>query len=117
MLPLLVVAIADTRFSVATPALQELNKICTTLDWSKPSLSAPLYTLFSGNGSKLPDRKSTATNTRVRQKLFQYLLKCRGGGINTAKGIQIIFESLFGENTNQKCKVLALQFADVLIMK
>lgn len=117
VLPLLVVGTADTRFSVATPALQELSKVCSSLDWAKPSLSAPLYTLFTGNGSKLPDRKTIPTNARVRQKIFQYLLKCRGAGVNTAKGIQIIFESLFGENTNQKCKVLALQFADILIVK
>ncbi|XP_053690406.1 proteasome-associated protein ECM29 homolog [Sabethes cyaneus] len=111
----LIVASADTRFSVATPAIVELNKICSSLDWTDPKLSAPLYTLFSGNGSKIPDRKTSPVSTRVRQKLFQHLLKCRGNGIITAKGIQIIFEALFGENTNQKCKVLALQFAEKLI--
>ncbi|XP_038108762.1 proteasome-associated protein ECM29 homolog [Culex quinquefasciatus] len=111
----LIVASADTRFSVATPAIVELNKICSSLDWTDPKLSSPLYTLFSGNGSKIPDRKTSPVSTRVRQKLFQHLLKCRGNGIITAKGIQVIFEALFGENTNQKCKVLALQFADKLI--
>lgn len=111
----LIVASADTRFSVATPAIVELNKICSSLDWTDPRLSSPLYTLFSGNGSKLPDRKTSPVSTRVRQKLFQHLLKCRGQGIITAKGIQVIFEALFGENTNQKCKVLALQFAEKLI--
>lgn len=117
VLPLLVVASADTRFSIATAAIQELSKISTSLDWSSAQLTAPLYTLMSGNGSKIPDRKTTPTNTRVRQKVFQYLLKCRGAGLNTAKGIQVIFESLFGTNTNQKNKVLALQFTDVLILK
>ncbi|XP_058466922.1 proteasome-associated protein ECM29 homolog [Malaya genurostris] len=111
----LIVASADTRFSVATPAIVELNKISSSLDWTDPKLSSPIYTLFSGNGSKIPDRKTSPVNTRVRQKLFQHLLKCRGNGIITAKGIQVIFEALFGENTNQKCKVLALQFADKLI--
>ncbi|XP_065083000.1 proteasome-associated protein ECM29 homolog [Ochlerotatus camptorhynchus] len=115
MLAHLIVASADTRFSVATPAIVELNKICSSLDWTDPKLSAPLYTLFSGNGSKIPDRKTSPVSTRVRQKLFQHLLKCRGNGIITAKGIQVIFEALFGENTNQKCKVLALQFAEKLI--
>uniref|UniRef100_A0A182P7H4 TOG domain-containing protein n=1 Tax=Anopheles epiroticus TaxID=199890 RepID=A0A182P7H4_9DIPT len=111
----LVVASADTRFSVATPAIGELNKICSSLDWTDPKLSAPLYTLFSGNGSKLPDRKTSGVSARVRQKLLQHLLKCRGKGIIIANGIQVIFESLFGENTNQKGKVLALQFAYNLI--
>uniref|UniRef100_A0A182W1W8 TOG domain-containing protein n=1 Tax=Anopheles minimus TaxID=112268 RepID=A0A182W1W8_9DIPT len=111
----LVVASADTRFSVATPAIGELNKICSSLDWMDPKLSAPLYTLYSGNGSKLPDRKTSGVSARVRQKLLQHLLKCRGKGIIIANGIQVIFESLFGDNTNQKCKVLALQFAYNLI--
>uniref|UniRef100_A0A1S4H7M0 Uncharacterized protein n=1 Tax=Anopheles gambiae TaxID=7165 RepID=A0A1S4H7M0_ANOGA len=111
----LVVASADTRFSVATPAIGELNKICSSLDWVDPKLSAPLYSLFSGNGSKLPDRKTSGVSARVRQKLLQHLLKCRGKGIIIANGIQVIFESLFGDNTNQKCKVLALQFAYNLI--
>lgn len=115
--PLLVVASADTRFSIATSAIQQLSKVSNTLDWTNAQLTAPLYSLISGNGSKIPERKSTSTNTRVRQKLIQFLLKCRGNGLNTAKGIQVIFESLFGTNTNQKSKVLALQFTDVLILK
>lgn len=115
--PLLVVASADTRFSIATSAIQQLSKVSNTLDWTNAQLTAPLYSLISGNGSKIPERKSTPTNTRVRQKLIQFLLKCRGNGLNTAKGIQVIFESLFGTNTNQKSKVLALQFTDVLILK
>lgn len=114
-LVLLVLASADTRFSVATPALAELNKVNSSLDWTDPILSAPFYTLFSGNGSKVVERKTSACSARVRQKLLQYLLKCRGKGINTVRGIQIIFEALFGEGTNQKCKVLALQFAENLI--
>uniref|UniRef100_A0A182NSY2 TOG domain-containing protein n=1 Tax=Anopheles dirus TaxID=7168 RepID=A0A182NSY2_9DIPT len=112
----LVVASADTRFSVATPALGQLCKICSSLDWTDPKLSGPLYTLFTGNGSKLPDRKTSAVSARVRQKLLQILLKCRGKGIIIANGIQVIFESLFGDNTNQKCKVLGLQFAHNLIV-
>ncbi|XP_059609063.1 proteasome-associated protein ECM29 homolog [Phlebotomus argentipes] len=111
----LIVASADTRFSVATPAIAELSKICISMDWTNPSVSAPLYTLFSGNGAKIPDKKSSPCNVRVRQKLLQYLLKCRGRGIDTVKGIQVIFEALFGEQTNQRCKVLALQFCENLI--
>jgi proteasome component ECM29 len=111
----LIVASADTRFSVATPALNELNKICTTLDWFDPKMPMPLYTLFLGNGSKLPDRKTSAVSPRVKIKILNHLLKCRGNAINVAKGVQVIFEGLFGETTNQKCKVAALQFATNVI--
>lgn len=115
ILTLLVLASADTRFSVATPAIAELSKICTSVDWTDPELTAPLYTLFLGNGLKNMERKTSACSVRVRQKLLQYLLKSRGKGINTVRGIQVIFEALFGENNNQKCKVLALQFTKNLI--
>lgn len=80
-------------------------------------MSLPLYPLFSGNGSKIPERKTSPCSTRVKQKILQHLLKCRGEAINVAKGIQVIFEGLFGggETTNQKCKVASLQFAANLI--
>lgn len=112
---LLVLASADTRFSVATPAIAELSKVNTSLDWTDAEVSAPLYGLILGNGLKNPERKTSACSSRVRQKLLQYLLKSRGKGINTVRGIQVIFEALFGENTNQKCKVLALQFTKNLV--
>nr|XP_014085277.2 proteasome-associated protein ECM29 homolog [Bactrocera oleae] len=112
---LLVLASSDTRFSVATPAIAELSKVCTAIDFADPQMTAPLYTLFCGNNSQDAERKTAPCCARVRQKLLQYLIKCRGKGINTPKGIQVIFEGLFGENTNQKCKVLALQFAENLI--
>lgn len=114
-LPLLVIASADTRFSVATPAIAELSKVSSSLDWTDPSLSAPLYTLFMGNGSKIAERKTSPCSPRVRQKILHYLLKCRGKGINTVRGVQVIFDSCFSENTNQKCKVLALQFTENLL--
>lgn len=73
--------------------------------------------IFSGNQSKISDRKTSSVSPRVKQKILQHLLKCRGKALNVAKGIQLIFESLFAgeEKTNQKCKVAALQFASNLI--
>ncbi|XP_030379976.1 proteasome-associated protein ECM29 homolog [Scaptodrosophila lebanonensis] len=113
--PLLVVASADTRFSVATPAIAELSKVCTMLDFANPAVTAPLYTLFIGNQNKMTHRKQSPCCARVRQKILQYLIKCRGKSINVPKGIQTIFDSLFGTNTNQKCKVLSLQFAELML--
>lgn len=112
---LLILASADTRFSVATPAIPELSKVNATVDWTDPDMSAPLYTLFLGNSSNIADRTTRACSARVRQKLLQYLLKTRGKGINTVRGMQVIFQALFSENTNQKCKVQALQFTINLV--
>lgn len=117
ILSLLVLASSDTRFSVATPAIAELSKVNTSIDWTDPQITENLYTLFLGNNIKNLERKTSPASARVRQKLLQYLLKSRGKGINTVRGIQIIFEALFGVNNNQKCKVLALQFAKNLIQE
>jgi proteasome component ECM29 len=113
----LIVASADTRFSVATPALAELNKIASSLDWSYSPMAASFYVLLAGNYSKIADRKSSPCNARVKQKMLTYMQKLKGEALNVAKGIQVIFETLFGthSNTNQKCKILALQFAQNLI--
>ncbi|XP_055390335.1 proteasome-associated protein ECM29 homolog [Condylostylus longicornis] len=112
---LLVLASSDTRFSVATPAIAELSKVYNSLDFTDPNVTAPLYVLFSGNDSQIAERKTTPCSARVRQKLLQYLIKCHGKGINTIKGMKVIFEGLFGGNTNQKCKVLCLKFCENLV--
>uniref|UniRef100_A0A1B0BY52 Proteasome component Ecm29 N-terminal domain-containing protein n=1 Tax=Glossina palpalis gambiensis TaxID=67801 RepID=A0A1B0BY52_9MUSC len=109
---LLIVASADTRFSVATPALAELSMM---IDFTDHIITMPLYILFSGNNAAQLKRKTTHCCGRVGQKLLIYLISCRGKAINAANGIQVILGGLFGENTNQKCKVLSLQFAEILI--
>ncbi|KAL7736336.1 hypothetical protein ACLKA6_014807 [Drosophila palustris] len=111
----LVVASADTRFSVATPAIAELSKLCTMLDFNNPAATSALYTLFIGNQNQLTERQTRPCCARVRQKLLSYLIKCRSKGINVGKGLQVIFDGLFGTNTNVKCKVLALQFVELVL--
>ncbi|KAG5667004.1 hypothetical protein PVAND_015007 [Polypedilum vanderplanki] len=111
----LVIASADTRFSVATDGLNELNRIIPTLDWSDPKIADSLYTLFTGNFSKNPDKKTSPCTPRLKTKILQYLVKFRGKALNVAKGLQVIFEGLFGASTNQKCKTASLQFASTLI--
>ena len=41
ILSLLVLASSDTRFSVATPAIAELSKVNTAIDWTDPEITAP----------------------------------------------------------------------------
>lgn len=87
-----------------------------TIDWFDKKVADPLYSLFSGNGSKIADRKTSACSPRVKLKILQHLQKCRESALNVLKGIQVIFEGLFGEPTTQKCKVASLQFAGNLIV-
>ncbi|XP_078050250.1 proteasome adapter and scaffold protein ECM29 isoform X2 [Augochlora pura] len=109
----LIVAAADTRFSVANLADSELKKIVNTLDWSSEKLATPLCTLFLGTTNPLkeiePKMKRQPASTRIRLKLLHYL--CRIKKVDyLILCIEVIFESLYGTDTNSKLRSLALQF-------
>lgn len=112
---LLVIASADTRFSVAAPALSESNKISSNIDFLDPDVTTHFYDLVLGKNSSDPDKKVSPCNARVGQKLLSNLLKVHGKGINTTRGIQVVFEGIFGENSNKKCKILSLQFCENVV--
>ncbi|CAD6237411.1 GSCOCG00002299001-RA-CDS [Cotesia congregata] len=91
----LIVAAADTRFSVANLADAELKKIVSTLDWSSMQLALPLYTLFLGTSA-------IGTQKDIKPEMKP--------GFIIPPSIQVVFDSLYGNNTNKKLKSLALDF-------
>lgn len=109
----LIVAAADSRFSVANHANSPLIRCNSSVDWSQPSVVAPLYSLYLGTwgGLKVPadDRKVPAC-TRLRLKLIQYLNKATGPAIMFPHCVQVVFSSLFDPNTNSRLRNLALVF-------
>lgn len=117
----LIIAAADTRFSIANMADLELKKIIGTLDWSSMQLAAPLYTLFLGTDALAtqkevkPEMKRVPASTRIRLKLLQYLCRVTKAGFIIPPCIQVIFDSLYGKNTNAKLKSLALQFTSNIV--
>ncbi|XP_018321144.1 proteasome adapter and scaffold protein ECM29 [Agrilus planipennis] len=113
----LVVAAADTRFTVANLADLELKKVIGSVDWSSPLLPMPLYLLFLGSQSQnvKPNMKKSPATTRIRLKLLTYLGRVTGTGFVLPASIQVIFDSLYGTNTNAKLKTLALNFATNLV--
>ncbi|OXU22910.1 hypothetical protein TSAR_016170 [Trichomalopsis sarcophagae] len=120
----LIVAAADTRFSVANLADLELKKIANLLDWSSMQLAAPLYTLFLGTDALATQKevkqeiKRTPASIRIRLKLLHYLCRVTKAGFIIPPCIQVIFESLYGaNNTNSKLKSLALQFTSNLVQQ
>ncbi|XP_039748644.1 proteasome-associated protein ECM29 homolog [Pararge aegeria] len=112
LLPLIIAA-ADSRFSIANHANSPLIKVNSTVDWSQPSVVAPLYALYLGTwaGLKVPadDRKVPAC-TRLRLKLIQYLNKATGSAILFPHCVQVVFSSLFDPNTNSRLRNSALMF-------
>ncbi|XP_015601340.2 proteasome adapter and scaffold protein ECM29 [Cephus cinctus] len=119
----LIVAAADTRFSVANMADLELKKIVGTLDWSSMQLAAPLYTLFLGTDALAtqkevkPEMKRLPASTRIRLKLLHYLCRVTRAGFIIPPCIQVVFDSLYGDNTNPKLKSLALQFTSNIVQQ
>ncbi|XP_045493111.1 proteasome adapter and scaffold protein ECM29 [Colias croceus] len=109
----LIVAAADSRFSVANHANSPLIRVNSSVDWSQPSIVAPLYSLYLGTwgGLKVPpdDRKVPAC-TRLRLKLIQYLNKATGPAIMFPHCVQVVFSSLFDPNTNSRLRNMALMF-------
>ncbi|CAH2107601.1 unnamed protein product [Euphydryas editha] len=109
----LIVAAADSRFSVANHANSPLIRVNSSVDWSLPSVVSPLYSLYLGTwgGLKVPqeDRKVPAC-TRLRLKLIQYLNKATGAAIMFPHCVQVVFSSLFDPNTNTRLRNMALMF-------
>ncbi|XP_053994994.1 proteasome adapter and scaffold protein ECM29 [Hylaeus volcanicus] len=119
----LIVAAADTRFSVANMADLELKKIVNTLDWSLAQLAAPLYTLFLGTDALAtqkevkPEMKRLPASIRIRLKLLHYLCRVTKAGFIIPSCIQVVFDSLYGKNTNAKLKSMALQFTSNIVQQ
>ncbi|XP_014680930.1 PREDICTED: proteasome-associated protein ECM29 homolog [Priapulus caudatus] len=113
----LVVATSDTRHGVAGAADMELRKISGVIDWNKTEIIVKLYNLFRGTlltkeqrVSVKPEHKRATANTRIKLKILPYLLKSREAANQLPYAIQVIFDCLYGANTNAKLKNMAVQF-------
>lgn len=109
----LIVAAADSRFSVANHANSPLIRVNSSVDWSQPSVVAPLYSLYLGTwgGMKVPpDDHKVPACTRLRLKLIQYLNKATGAAIMFPHCVQVVFSSLFDPNTNSRLRNMALMY-------
>ncbi|CAH1134863.1 unnamed protein product [Ceutorhynchus assimilis] len=105
-----IVGASDVRFAVANLADTELKKILGAVDWTLPKNSLPLFRLFLGTKHQKADKSKVAANTRIRLKLLTHLCRCQGEACLFPHSLQVIFDSLYGENTNAKLKSLALNF-------
>lgn len=88
-----------------------------SVDWSSLPVTLPLYNLFLGSQGKnvKPEQKKSPANTRIRLKLLTYMCRITGSGFAFPQCVQILFDSLYGENTNTRLKTLALNFTANMI--
>lgn len=77
----------------------------------------PLFLMFLGTQTQnvKPNLKKSPASTRIRLKLLTYLCRVTGNGFAIPPSIQVIFDSLYGTNTNSRLKTLALNFTVNLV--
>ncbi|KAL8203023.1 UNVERIFIED_CONTAM: hypothetical protein K2H54_036013, partial [Gekko kuhli] len=114
----LVIASSDTRHSVATAADLELKSKQSLIDWNNPTIISKLYKVYLGDiplktkeGAVLkPELKRDPVSTRVKLKIVPHLLRSRQAAETFPANIQVVYDGLFGANTNAKLRTLSLQF-------
>ncbi|NXY81962.1 ECM29 protein, partial [Alcedo cyanopectus] len=114
----LVVASSDTRHSVATAADLELKSKQSLIDWNNPAIINKMYKVYLGDiplktkeGAILkPEMKRESVSTRVKLKIVPHLLRSRQAAETFPFNIQVVYDGLFGPNTNTKLRSLSLQF-------
>ncbi|XP_064200970.1 proteasome adapter and scaffold protein ECM29 [Anguilla rostrata] len=114
----LVVASSDTRHSVATAADLELKSKQSIIDWNNPLIVNKMYKVYLGDiplktkeGAALkPELKREPVSTRVKLKILPHLLRSRLAAETFPANIQVVYDGLFGANTNNKLRSMSLQF-------
>ncbi|XP_038626132.1 proteasome adapter and scaffold protein ECM29 isoform X2 [Tachyglossus aculeatus] len=114
----LVIASSDTRHSVATAADLELKSKQSVIDWNNPAIVNKMYKVYLGDiplktkeGAILkPELKRDPVSTRVKLKIVPHLLRSRQAAETFPANIQVVYDGLFGVNTNAKLRTLSLQF-------
>ncbi|KAG8455024.1 hypothetical protein GDO86_001298 [Hymenochirus boettgeri] len=114
----LVIASSDTRHSVATAADLELKSKQSLIDWNDPTIINKMYKVYLGDiplktkeGNLLkPELKREPVSTRVKLKIVPHMLRSRLAAELFPTNIQVVYDGLFGGNTNAKLRTLSLQF-------
>ncbi|XP_060720500.1 proteasome adapter and scaffold protein ECM29 [Tachysurus vachellii] len=113
----LVVASSDTRHSVATAADLELKSKQSIIDWNNPLIINKMFKVFLGDiplktkGATVKrELKHEPVSTRVKMKILPHLLRSRLAAECFPANIQVVYDGLFGANTNNKLLSLTLQF-------
>ncbi|XP_071757959.1 proteasome adapter and scaffold protein ECM29 [Centroberyx gerrardi] len=119
----LVVASSDTRHSVATAADLELKSKQSIIDWNNPLIINKMYKVYLGDiplktkgATVKQELKHEPVSTRVKLKILPHLLRSRLAAECFPANIQVVYDGLFGANTNNKLLSLTLQFVHHICM-
>ncbi|XP_068677297.1 proteasome adapter and scaffold protein ECM29-like isoform X3 [Montipora foliosa] len=114
------VATGDTRHGVIDAGDHELKRIARSTDFENPKVVDKIFGIFQGTvliprstqqGVKVPaGQQRSPASIRLKQRLFPYLLRSRRAADQFPACLQIIFDSLFGNEPNSKLRLYAVQF-------
>ncbi|CAF0847110.1 unnamed protein product [Adineta ricciae] len=117
-----VLSTADARYSVVLAAEHDIKRLTVAVDWNLMAHVRSLFEFFLGTSKTVKQQGEHSdelirnpSNTRIRLKLYPYLLKSRTASTIFPHSIQILYESLFGNSTNARIKYFSLQFAQNII--
>ncbi|CAF0777859.1 unnamed protein product [Adineta steineri] len=117
-----VLATADSRYSVVLAAEHDIKRLTVAVDWSLMQHIQGLFEFFLGTLKTIKQQQQqnedmirNPSNTRIRLKLYPYLLKSRIASTIFPHSIQVLYESLFGNSTNARIKYFSLQYAQNII--
>lgn len=119
-----IISTSDTRYSVVQIAEIHIKRIVSSVDMNDQKIVDKFFALFLGYKVSFQQNVSDSNkiepaNTRIRLKLFPYILRSRTASATLGHAIQIVFDSLFGPatSTNQKIKMFAVQFVHQIALK
>ncbi|KAK7166459.1 hypothetical protein R3I93_006281 [Phoxinus phoxinus] len=119
----LVVASSDTRHGVATAADLELKSKQSIIDWNNPLIVNKMYKVYLGDiplktkgATVKQELKHEPVSTRVKMKILPHLIRSRLAAECFPANIQVVYDGLFGANTNNKLLSLTLQFVHHICM-
>ncbi|UJR33845.1 hypothetical protein I4U23_021268 [Adineta vaga] len=116
-----VLSTADSRYSVVLAAEHDIKRLTVAVDWNLMQHIQHLFEFFLGTAKTIKQQQKNEemirnpSNTRIRLKLYPYLLKSRIASTIFPHSIQILYESLFGNSTNARIKYFSLQFTQNII--
>ncbi|CAF0720691.1 unnamed protein product [Brachionus calyciflorus] len=118
-----IISTSDTRYSVVQIAEIHIKRIVGSVDLNDQKIVDQFFSIFLGYKGALQQKladtnKIEPANTRIRLKLFPYILRSRTAPATVGPSIQIVFDSLFGpaNSTNQKIKHYAVQYVHLIAL-
>ncbi|KAI8369986.1 proteasome stabiliser-domain-containing protein [Blakeslea trispora] len=108
-LPLLVVGVSDPNHQVASACEDGMRRWTGNVNYEDQNTIQSLYKLYLGSKGTPKEARAPASNP-VKLRILQYLSKSIIASSMVTSMIQVIFDGIYGDNTNAKLQRSAMSF-------